>query len=368
MNNNYVEEDDLLNISAKIKVIGVGGGGSNAVNRMLADESSGIEFWVLNTDSQALVGSKCKNKLVLGKSLTKGLGAGGDPKRGREAAEVSKASIEDIVRGSDLVFIACGEGGGTGTGAAPIVAKIAKDSGALVLAIVTRPFKFEGKTRHINASNGIIELKKYVDSIIVISNDQLIINDSDNAMFNSFKLSDNILATSVKTITDLILKQGLINLDFADLKATLSTSGVAMIGFGTGRGEDRGIEAAKNTMNSPLLELSIKGARKFLINVVISKKTPTKDVNYAINYITEMATGKKDGSEDVSIIFGVQIDENMDEDMMKIALIATNFVNDGISENSSYESTAEKRITETEKEVERDKSVDIEPDYFKNLK
>lgn len=361
----YEEDSDSFNQSAKIKVIGVGGGGSNAVNRMLDDKTDGVDFIVLNTDAQALAASKCKNKYVIGRTLTKGLGAGGDPNRGREAALASKAEIESYVAGADLVFIACGEGGGTGTGAAPVVAEIAKNAGALVLAIITRPFKFEGKNRHLNAANGINELKKHVDSIIIISNDQLTINNGNTPLLESFKLSDNVLATSVKTITDLILKHGLVNLDFADVKSTLTSTGLAMIGFGVGKGEKKGIDAAKAALSSPLLELSIRGARSFLINVVISKSTSTNDVSYAIDYITELATGKKDGSSEVSIIFGVQIDENMEDDMMKIAIIATNFTSEGISENNSYESTADKRITETEKEIERNRKQDIEPDYFK---
>ena len=361
---NYIEDDTYT--SAKIKVIGVGGGGSNAVNRMLLNNlSDGIEYWVMNTDSQALSYSKCRNKLVLGRSLTKGLGAGGDPKRGKDAAEASYSEIKKIVSGADLVFVACGEGGGTGTGASPVIARAAKEVGALVLGVVTRPFKFEGKPRSINANNGINELKNEVDSLIMISNDMLIMNNGQLPINDAFANSDNILANTVKTVTDIILKQGYINLDFADVRTTLSAKGYAMIGFGSGRGDNRGIDAAKDAIDCPLLESNIKGARSMLINVTSGKLTTLNDVNYAIEYITEIATNNKEGDDKTSIIFGVQNDDSLEDDEMRISIIATNFTNDGISPTNNYESIAEKRLSETEKELERNKQMDIQPSYLK---
>lgn len=361
----YEEDEEYLLTSAKIKVIGVGGGGSNAVNRMLVNRSEKVEYWVMNTDCQALSSSRCPNKLVLGKSLTKGLGAGGDPNMGKKAAQASLADIKSIVKGADMVFIACGEGGGTGTGAAPIIAQVCKETGALVLGIVTRPFNFEGAPRRVNATVGITELKKYVDSLIVVSNDKLIFNNGKLPITQAFGESDKILADSVKTVTDLILNQGLINLDFADVKKIMKDKGLALIGFGYGEGEKKGILAASEAMKSPLLEASISGAKSMLINCVVSENTTLDDVNYAINYITEKATGHKNGSPDVEIIFGVQPDKNLN-DKMKICIIATNFKRGGMNEDDILNQIpVEKRVSETEKEIERTKNLNAVPDYLK---
>lgn len=315
----FDEEDSKKN--AKIIVIGVGGGGSNAVNGMIYDKNEQVEYWVFNTDSQALANSPCDNKLVLGRNVTRGLGAGGNPEMGREAAEDSYNDIQLVVKGADMVFIAAGEGGGTGTGAAPIVARAAKDNGALVLAIVTRPFTFEGKGRKVHALEGISELRKYVDALIVVSNDKMMFNNGSLGMKKAFAASDEVLAQSVKTVTDLILVHGIINLDFADVKATLSNKGLSLIGIGYGEGENKAFDAASNALNSPLLETSIRGAKSMIINISVSDDTTLDDVQYAINCITDAAGGQEN---DVNIIFGVQFDDSF-QNKMKIAIIATDF-------------------------------------------
>ena len=364
----YEEDDDSLLASAKIKVFGVGGGGSNAVNRMLVKKSEKVEYWVMNTDCQALAQSRCLNKLVLGRSLTKGLGAGGNPERGKEAAVASLSAIKNIVSGADMIFIACGEGGGTGTGAAPIIAQVSKESGALVVGVVTRPFSFEGARRRDNANRGIAELKKQVDSLIVVSNDKLVFNNGKLPITEAFSESDKILVDSVKTVSDLILVQGLINLDFADVKSTLENKGLALIGFGFGSGEKKGIQAAQDALKSPLLEASITGSKSMIINAVVSKDTSLDDVRFAIDYITEKATGHKNGCPDVSIIFGVQVD-NTFKDKMKICIIATEFQRCGISDEFILnENNNDRRISETEKEIERMKKLSVEPDYLKGGK
>lgn len=317
-------DEEGLKTNAKIIVIGVGGGGSNAVNSMIYDKSDQVEYWVMNTDCQALANSPCENKLILGKSVTQGLGAGGQPEMGKLAAEDSYNDIKLIVQKADMVFIACGEGGGTGTGASPVVAKAAKEAGCLVLGIVTRPFTFEGKTRKLHALEGISELKSSLDALIVVSNDKMMFNNGALGIKNAFAASDEILAQSVKTVTDLILLHGVINLDFADVKATLTNKGLALIGIGYGEGENKAIDSANNAINSPLLEASIRGAKSMIINITVSNDTTLDDVQYAINTITK-AAGGEDG--DVNIIFGIQNDDSF-VNKMKVALIATDFEKD----------------------------------------
>lgn len=312
--------------SAKIKVIGVGGGGSNAVNQMIYDKKDLVEYWVFNTETQALSNSPCSNKFVLGKNVTKGLGAGGDPKMGAKAAEDSYEEICELVKDTDLVFLACGEGGGTGTGATPIIAKAAKNAGCLVLAIVTRPFNFEGKVRRNNALEGITELRKYVDSIIVVSNDKLVFNSGNMSLINAFSAADKVLAESVKTITDLILIHGLINLDFADVRRTLENKGVSLIGIGEAEGPNKAVEAAKRAISSPLLEVSIKGARSMIINVTIGTDVLLDEVQDAITTVSEScATSPQDQIDNVK--FGVQVNPNY-HDKIKVAVIASNFAKD----------------------------------------
>ena len=256
--------DDLDNYEAvaRIAVIGVGGAGNNAVNRMIDEEISSVEFYVANTDRQALATSKARNRLVLGEELTGGLGAGGEPSVGEAAAEKSIEDIRAIVRGANMVFIAAGMGGGTGTGAAPVVARVAKEEGALTVAIVTRPFSFEGKKRIANSVEGLNKLKEAVDSIIIVSNDKLLMVSGTQPISEAFAESDRVLAQSVKTVTDLILTPAVINLDFADVKNTLANSGIALIGFGMGSGPNKAQDAAVNAISSPLLEASINGARR----------------------------------------------------------------------------------------------------------
>ncbi len=314
-------DEEGLQANAKIIVIGVGGGGSNAVNGMLHDKNDEVDYWVFNTDSQALANSPCDNKLILGRNVTRGLGAGGMPEMGQKAAEDSYSDIQLVVKGADMVFIAAGEGGGTGTGAAPVVARAAKEAGCLVLGIVTRPFTFEGKARKLHALEGISNLKEYVDALIVVSNDKMMFNNGALGIKNAFAASDEILAQSVKTVTDLILVHGVINLDFADVKATLAGKGLSLIGIGYGEGENKAIDAATNAINSPLLETSIRGSRSMIINITVGDDTTLDDVQYAINYITESAGGR---DNDVNIIFGVQNDESF-HSKMKIAIIATDF-------------------------------------------
>lgn len=319
--NKIIEEDVDFKTNAKIIVIGVGGGGSNAVNRMINDKNDKVEYWVFNTDVQALASSPCERKLILGKNTTKGLGAGGNPNAGKAAAEDSYSEIQDIVKGADMVFIACGEGGGTGTGASPVVAKAAKDAGCLVLAIVTRPFNFEGDVRNNKALEGINTLKPFVDSLIIVSNDKMLFTNSNIAFKDALIESDKVLAQCVKTLTDLILVHGLINLDFADVKSTLTGKGLALIGIGYGKGANKAEEAAYNAINSPLLENSIRGSKSMLINFTLGKSSSTNDIQKAIDYI-EDAAGVKDYK--VNINFGIQFDDSLD-DTMKVAIIATDF-------------------------------------------
>jgi cell division protein FtsZ len=370
-----VFDEEGLQTNAKIKVIGVGGGGSNAVNQMIHDKEGVVEYWVMNTDSQALANSPCENKLVLGRNVTKGLGAGGNPEMGKKAAMDSYNDIQLVVKGSDMVFVAAGEGGGTGTGAAPVVAKAAKEAGCLVLGIVTRPFTFEGKARSLHALEGINELMKNVDALIVVSNDKLMFNNGGMSIKDAFGASDKILASSVKTVTDLILVHGVINLDFADVKATLSGKGLSLIGIGYGEGQDKAIKAATNAINSPLLEASIKGSRSMIINVTVGDDTTLDDVQYAIGYITEAATG--DDKADVNIIFGVQMDDSY-HNKMKIAIIATDFsktIDLSATSVPLPRSAADKKAmtpegkpeSAVEKEMAEKKTDSVLPDYLRQF-
>ena len=303
---------------AKIKIIGVGGAGNNAVNCMVNDSVIGCEFYVLNTDAQVLNCSKAENRIVLGKTITKGLGAGANPAIGLQAALESEEEIKEIVKDTDMVFIAAGMGGGTGTGAAPIVAKIAKEAGALVIGIVTRPFTFEGKVRVSNALSGIEELKKYVDTLITISNDRILQLIGNLPLRQSFQEADNVLKRSVQAITDLIAMPALINLDFADVRTLLSDKGAAMIGFGVGNGSNRAQEAAAKAISSPLLENSITGAKSAIIAITGGKNSTLYDFTDAVDHIRN-ASGN-----DINIIFGASINENLDDEI-HVTVIATDF-------------------------------------------
>ena len=297
---------DNFEPAARIIVIGVGGAGNNAVNRMIDENISNVEFYVANTDKQALSTSRARNRLILGESITNGLGAGGEPSVGKEAAEASEEDIKQIVDKANMVFIAAGMGGGTGTGAAPVIARIAKEAGALVIAIVTRPFTFEGKKRIAHSVEGLNNLRKEVDAIIVVSNDKLLMVNGNSAISEAFSESDRVLAQSVKTVTDLILMPAIINLDFADVRNTLKDSGVALIGFGVGEGPNRAQDAAQNAINSPLLEASIAGARKAIVSITCGPMVSLYEAQETVDRLIEAA-----GST-IDIKFGVSINAELD--------------------------------------------------------
>lgn len=310
-----IEVDQL----AKIKVIGVGGGGGNAVNRMIETGVKGVDFIVANTDLQVLNNSKAEKKIQIGSSLTDGLGAGAKPEIGREAAIESKKEIEEALRGADMIFITAGMGGGTGTGAAPVIAEIAQSLGALTVAIVTKPFGFEGRKRMENALGGLEELKKHVDTLIVIPNDRLReIIDKTTPMLEAFKEVDNVLRRGVQSISDLIAVVGLVNLDFADVKAVMEKSGNAIIGIGIGMGEDRAIEAAKQAVTSPLLETSIVGATDAIINITGGVNLTLFEAEQAAEVVRAAA------NTDINTIFGSVINENLTDEVI-VTVIATGF-------------------------------------------
>ncbi len=304
---------------AKIKVIGAGGGGCNAVNRMIESGVGGVDFIVANTDLQVLNVSKAETKIQLG---TDGLGAGGNPEIGREAAVESKQEIEDVLKGSDMVFVTCGLGGGTGTGAAPIIAEIAQEQGALTVAIVTKPFKFEGRRRMENAEVGLAELRKHVDTIIVIPNDRLRdIIDRSTPIVEAFKEVDNVLYRAVQSISDLIAVSGLVNLDFADVKAVMQNRGNAIIGIGIGEGENRAIEAAQHAVASPLLENTIDGATDAIINITGGNSLTLFEAEDAAEVVRNAA------NTDINTIFGAVINENLNDEVI-VTVIATGFDDD----------------------------------------
>ena len=311
-----------MNQIAKIKVVGVGGGGMNAVNRMIKAGVQGVEFVVINTDKQVLDDSPASIKLQIGKNVTNGLGAGANPEIGREAAVESKDEIRKSLEGADMVFVTCGMGGGTGTGASPIVAEIAQEIGALTVGIVTKPFRFEGNRRMEQAIIGVDELKNHVDSLIVIANDKLRdLIDKSTSMPDAFREVDNVLHRGVQSISDLIAVSGLINLDFADVKAVMEKRGNALIGIGLATGENRAIEAAKQAVSSPLLETSIVGATDAIINVTGGKSLTLFEAEDAAEVVRASA------NTDINIIFGAVINENLDDEVI-VTVIATGFDDD----------------------------------------
>ena len=304
---------------ATIKVVGCGGGGNNAVNRMVDAGLRGVEFIAINTDRQALSQSNAQVKIQIGEKLTKGLGAGAIPEVGRRAAEESREEIASALKGADLVFITAGMGGGTGTGAAPIVAEIARDLGTLTIAVVTKPFNFEGKQRMKNAEAGIAELKQHVDTLVVIPNDRLLqVVNKGTTMLEAFQIADDVLRQGIQGISDLIAVPAMINLDFADVKTVMESGGMAHMGIGVGSGENKLVDAAKNAISSPLLETNIDGARAVLINVTGGEDISIVDINEAANLIMEAA------DPDANIIFGAGIDETMGDEV-RITVIATGF-------------------------------------------
>ena len=315
------EFDDSMEQVARIKVVGVGGGGSNAVNAMIAADVEGVEFIVANTDAQALKASKAPVRVQLGGQLTKGLGAGANPEVGRDAAEEDRERIADLLQGADMVFIAAGLGGGTGTGAAPIIAEVAKELGALTVAIATKPFAFEGTKRQKQAEQGVEELKKVVDSLILIPNDRLSgLAGKNTGILAAFKPADDVLRHAVQGISDLITNHGLINVDFADVKTAMGKRGMAMMGIGIGEGENRASDAAKMAICSPLLEdIDITGATGVLVNVAGSSSMTMDDFQEVSRIIHE-----KVNEEDANIFIGLVVDESLG-DRIKVTAIATGF-------------------------------------------
>ncbi len=309
-----------INSFAKIKVLGVGGGGNNALNSMISENKiQGVEFIAVNTDLQALLANNADIKLQIGERATKGLGSGANPEIGIAAAEESRDKIRDLLSGTDMVFITAGEGGGTGTGAAPIIAQVAKEVGALTVAVVTKPFLFEGTRRMVQAEEGIEKLKKEVDTLIVIPNQRILdVIKKEDTLLNAFRMADSILSQGVQSISDLITIPGLINVDFADVKAIMSNAGSALMGIGRASGEKRAITAAKEAVSSPLLEISIEGARGILFNISSGKTLTMAEVNDAANIISAAA------DSDANIIFGATIREDLGEEI-KISVIATGF-------------------------------------------
>ena len=308
---------------ARIKVVGVGGGGSNAVNRMIEEGLAGIEFVAINTDAQALLLSNSPTRVRIGDKLTRGLGAGGDPEIGQKAAEESAEDLYKVLKGTDMVFIAAGIGGGTGTGAAPIIAQIAKEVGALTIGVVTRPFTFEGAKRKKTAEDGINCLKEHVDTLIVIPNDRLLqIADKRASLQEAFKLADDVLRQGIQGISELITIPGLINLDFADVRTIMSEGGAALMAVGRASGEDRAREAAEQAISSNLLDITIDGARGILFNVTGGSDLSLFEVNQAAAIIKETA------HPDVNLIFGAVIDPSM-ENELRVTVIATGFMRSG---------------------------------------
>ena len=323
---------------ARIKVLGVGGSGKNAINHMINSKVRGVEFIVLNTDTQDLHNSLADKKIHIGKNLTRGLGAGGTPDVGKRAAEETKAEIQDVIKGSDMVFIACGMGGGTGTGAAPIVAKASKEQGILTVAVVTKPFFFEGNQRMRIAEEGLAELSKEVDAIIVIPNDKLLqIAGKDMGFRDAFALCDNVLQQAVEGISDLITTPGIINVDFADIKSIMADTGTALMGIGTASGEGRATRAATDAINSPLLEISIDGAKGVLFAISGGDDLTIFEIQEAAKVITESV------DKDARIIFGTIRDERLKKGEVKVTVIATGFPTESprrsLFQQSSYVNT-----------------------------
>lgn len=375
MENNY--NLDNFEPAAKIVVIGVGGAGNNAVNRMIDEEISNVEFYVANTDKQALATSKSPNRIILGEELTGGLGAGGVPEQGEKAARASEDTIREIVKDANMVFIAAGMGGGTGTGAAPVIAEIAKsikdengkDKDILVVAIVTRPFAFEGKKRVVNSIQGLNKLKSVVDSLIVVSNDKLLVSDSNTSIGSAFSNADKVLAQSVRTVVNLILLPAIINLDFADVKNTLAKSGVGLIGFGEGSGPSRARDAAAKAVSCPLIETGIQGARRAIVAITCGPQVSLFEAQECVNLLIEAAGGE------IDVKFGLNINDNLTDEML-VSVIASDFEND-IDFSAPTNVTPTKPIEEQQledklqddakRELERNFEEDnIIPNFLKN--
>ena len=363
--------------NAQIKVVGVGGGGGNAVNRMIEAGLKGVSYIVVNTDKQALNRSVAETKVQIGEKLTRGLGAGANPETGMKAAEENLEEITKYFDGVDMVFITAGMGGGTGTGAAPVIAKAAKESGILTVGVVTKPFTFEGKRRRDHAELGIEYLKKYVDSLVVVPNDKLLqISEKNTTMQEAFSMADDVLRQGVQGITDLIAESGVINLDFADVKTVMSDRGIAHMGVGVGKGENRVIDAVKEAIGSPLLETSIDGAKAILLNIMGGYDLGMLEANEAADLIEKAA------ARDANIIFGASIKEDL-EDEIRITVIATGFDDDDAAEEApqepetsvyhaspsasaaTVEEAAAETVGEAQPELPADDDIEV-PEFLKN--
>lgn len=337
-----------IETAARIKVIGVGGSGGNAINHMINNKVRSVEFIAMNTDVQDLHKSLAEKKIHLGKNLTKGLGAGGNPDMGMRAAEETKTEIQDAIKGADMVFIACGMGGGTGTGAAPVVAKAAKEAGILTVAVVTKPFFFEGNQRMRLAEGGIAELEKEVDAIIVIPNDRLLaISGKDTTFKDAFAKCDEVLLQAVEGISELISSPGIINVDFADMKSVLTDAGTALMGVGFAAGDDRAEKAAIQAINSPLLDISINGARGVLFAISSNDDLTMAEFQDAAKVITESI------DRDARVIIGTILDERMKKGEMKITVIATGFPNELSKKNNLFGQSANQIFTNNRAQQEQ---------------
>jgi cell division protein FtsZ len=353
-----LEFDTSMDQLATIKVIGVGGGGNNAVNRMIEDGVGGVEFIAANTDSQAIKQSLAAIKMQIGSSLTRGLGAGANPAIGRKAVEESKHQIEEVLKGADMVFVTAGMGGGTGTGAAPEIAKIARKLGALTIGVVTRPFKFEGHKRAVNAENGISAMREAVDTLIIIPNDRLLeIVDKKTPMIEAFREADNVLRQGVQGISDLIAVPGLINLDFADVKTVMSHKGTALMGIGIAHGSNRAAEAAEKALNSPLLETSINGAHGVIMNITGGHNLSLFEVQEAAEIVASAS------NEELNMIFGSVINENLTDEII-VTVIATGFTE---QENPNLQKSHQPVMEEMSNPYSREKpiqSIVPDPNYY----
>ena len=346
------EEKDVVNI----KVIGVGGGGGNAVNRMIDNGMKNIEFIAINTDKQVLRASKATYKIQIGEKLTKGRGAGGHPQVGAEAAEENRDEIESMLKGTDMIFITAGMGGGTGTGAAPIVAEVAKDMGILTVAVVTKPFKFEGARRMHNAEAGLQELANHVDSLVVIPNERLkLITDHFKTVKECFAAADDILRQGVQSISDLVEQTGFVNLDFEDVSAVMKDAGYAHMGIGSGTGKDKAIDAARNAVSSPLLETTIAGARGVIVNITAAEDITFEEAELASTTITEAA------HPDAEVYWGLVFDPEMNDEM-KITVIATGFDHQDTEEEQPEEAGAGKVGEKTAAKPQRRDNLDAAGD------
>lgn len=315
-----IQQQQTSDRLAVIRVIGVGGGGSNAVDRMVSDDVHSVEYITVNTDAQALQSSKAAKRIRIGEKLTKGLGAGGNPVVGEKAAEESRADLTEVIRGADMIFITAGMGGGTGTGAAPVIAKIAHDLGILTVAVVTRPFRFEGKPRAKAAADGIERLRPYVDTLVIVPNERLLKTiDVNTPMLDAFKLADDVLRQGIQGIADMINLTGLVNVDFADVRSVMSKSGTALMSIGMSSGANRMVDAVRFAVDSPLLEVKVEGARSVLLNVTGGEDVTLSEVYEAASIIEEAV------DPNANIIWGLLIDEHYPRGQVKVTLIATGF-------------------------------------------